>query len=100
MNRKERRKMEKELGLRKFYKKDSFKARNKRIKGNQERGQEMEKVMKEQVERIQNEQNEQKESNIIAWMAENIAKEEKIPLIDAMELANKKYFETNINNNL
>jgi hypothetical protein len=91
MNRRERKKMEKDLGLQKFYKNQSRTQKWERMRENQENG----KRMHEQNV-IKNEENqlaaaEDKMNAIIANKAANIATKKKIPMIDAMVEATNEY---------
>ncbi len=84
MNRKERRHMEKQLGLRKFYKNMTNEKRFEKMVDNIENGKRMEEEMKQKREVSIQEQDDQKYSDRIGSLAEEIAKREKIPVIDAM----------------
>ncbi len=93
MNRKERKKIEKKLGLQKFYKTQSRKKYWERVEDNQQNGKRM---MEENTKRVKLEQQkaaEEKMSGIISRRAEEIAKEKSIPLIDAMVEAQEIYQE-------
>jgi len=91
MNRRERKHMEKELGLNKFYKKMTREQRFQKMVENIENGKRMEADMKTQRETSIQEQMDQKRSDVIANLAEEIARRKKIPLIDAMLEAQEEY---------
>jgi len=94
MNRRERRNMQKQLGLNKFYKTQTNEQWRERIRGNIENGKRMEADMKEHVRIMQNMSEEEKESAIIANRAQHIAQRKQIPLIDAMVEAKEEYDKT------
>jgi len=91
MNRKERRATQKQLGLNKFYKKETREQKWERMRDNQENGKRMMGDMKEQVRIMQNMTVEEKESQAIAVLAQTISIKKEIPLIDAMVEAKNKY---------
>ena len=91
MNRRERRAMQKQLKLNDFYKKQTTEERNERIRDNIENGKRMHADNVEAVRVAQQEAADQKESDIIASLAEVIAKKKSIPLIDAMVEAQDEY---------
>ena len=91
MNRRERKHMEKELGLNKFYKKMTNKQRFQKMSENIENGKRMEADMKQKREVSIQEQMDQKKSDVVASRAEAIAERKKIPLIDAMLEAQEEY---------
>lgn len=91
MNRRERRHMQKQLDLHKFYKTQTREQRWDRIRENQENGKRMMEENTENVRIAQQEAAQQKESDIISRIAEEIAENKKIPLIDAMVEAQEEY---------
>jgi len=91
MNRKERRLMQKNLGLNKHYKKESKEQRFTKWRENQSQGKQMENEMKENVIRIQNMTAEEKMNVAVAEEAEKIARKKQIPIIDAMVEAQAKW---------
>jgi hypothetical protein len=91
MNRKERRLMQRDLGLNKHYKKETRKQKWERWRDNQENGKRMMEDMKEQVRIMQNMTAEEKESQEIAFLAQKISSKKEIPLIDAMVEAREEY---------
>ena len=97
MNRSERRKMEKKLGLHEFYKKMTRQKRLEMIQERQNTGKRMENEMKEKVLISIKEQEDKKESDIISSNAEFISKNKNIPLIDAMVIAKEQYFKSSQN---
>jgi len=87
MNRVERRKTEKMLGLTKHYKTLS---RSKKFEMQAERiaqGKQRQEETKEKVKQSITEQNDKKESAIIYTIAQTIANAKKIPLVDALKEA-------------
>ena len=94
MNRKERRAMQKELGLNKFYKNQTLEQKRERMVGNQESGRRMMEEMKERVRVMQNMTAEERESQTISRYAQQIAQNKQIPLIDAMAEAKVEYDKT------
>jgi hypothetical protein len=91
MNRRERRDMQKKLGLTKFYKNQTPEQRNKRLNDNQENGQRMMTDMAERVRVAQNMSAEDKESLAISNIAQRIAQQKEIPMVDAMAEARMEY---------
>ena len=91
MNRRERRAMQKQLKLNDFYKNQTTEERNERIRDNIENGNRMHTDNTEAIRVAQQEAADQKESDIIASLAEVIAKKKSIPLIDAMVEAQDEY---------
>ena len=91
MNNRERRKIQKQLGLNKHYKKETREQKWQRWRDNQENGKKMHHDYLNQVEVSIHEQSDQKISNIIQHLAEDIIKREKIPMIDAMVKAQEQY---------
>jgi len=94
MNRRERRNMQKQLGLNKHYKKETKETKWARWRDNQDNGNRMMQEKAEEVRISLQKQEDEKESAIILHEAENIAKEKSIPLIDAMVEAQQKYQKT------
>ena len=91
MNRRERRHMEKQLGLQKHKKQLTRKKRWENMRENQENGKKlMEELENHVAASIQN-QEDQKMSDTIQSMAESIAKRKQIPVIDAMVEAQEIY---------
>ena len=91
MNRKERRKMQNDLGLNKHYKKESREAKFGRWRENQDNGKRMMEEMKEKVRIMQNMTSEEKESAAITFIAQKISAKKEIPMIDAMVEAKNAY---------
>jgi len=91
MNRRERKQIEANLGLKKFYKKQTRSQRFERWRENQDNGKRMQEETKERVRVMQNMTDEEKDSAAIAILAQKIATKKEIPLIDAMEEAKLKY---------
>ena len=91
MNRRERKQMEKNLGLKKHYAKMTREQRFEKMRDNQENGRRLEAEMKQKVAISLQSQEDEKESNSIANLAEGIAKAKQIPFIDAMEEAKVEY---------
>jgi hypothetical protein len=94
MNRRERRGMEKKLGLRKHYKKQTRDEKFQRWRENLENGRRMEGDMKTLVEEQKHMSYEDRLNQSIEREAMRIAEEKKIPVIDAMieaqEIVEKK----------
>ena len=84
MNRKERKKLEKELGIAKHLKTLTLNQRFERFRANQENGKKIQEEFIKNNEISQQADSDQKESDIINSLAENIAKTEKIPFIEAL----------------
>ena len=95
MNRRERRHMQKQLGLNKHYKTQTREQMFERWRDNLENGKRMEEEMKTNVEVSLQEQDDQKVSDIITSKAEYIAKIQKIPVIDAMLIAQEEVENSN-----
>jgi len=91
MNRRERKHMEKQLSLDKFYKKMTREKKFEKMRENQENGRRMQTELKEKIKISLQEQDDQKESDVIANLAENIAQRKKIPVIDAIVEAQEQY---------
>lgn len=91
MNRSERRKTEKYLGLTKHYKTLSRSAKFDLVAERITLGKQRQKETKERIKQELTEQNEVRESKIIFTLAETIAKVKKIPVTDAMEEAKQEY---------
>ena len=91
MNRRERKHMEKELGLQKHYKTLSREKKWEKMRSNQENGRRMMMERKQDIEIVQQKVADQKESNIIEDVAEEIVQKKNIPMIDAMVEAQLKY---------
>ena len=91
MNRKERRNMQKMLGLNKHYKNETRDEKFARWADNQENGKRMMEDMKEKVRITQNMSAEEKESHAIEVLGQKIAQKKQIPLIDAMVEAQVQY---------
>lgn len=94
MNRRERRQMQKELGLNKFYKNQTNEQRSERIRDNIENGKRMMEDRKEQDRIQQNMTSEEKESQAISILAQKIAMKKAIPMIEAMDEAQLQYNES------
>jgi len=91
MNRRERKHMEKELGLQKHYKTLSREKKWEKMRNNQENGRRMMMERKQDIKIAQQKVTDQKESNIIEDVAEEIVQKKNIPMIDAMVEAQLKY---------
>jgi len=91
MNRKERRRVQKQLGLNDFYKKETRDQKWERWRENQENGKRMMGDQKERDRVMQNMTTEEKESQEIAILAQKISAKKEIPLIDAMVEAKNLY---------
>lgn len=91
MNRRERKSMERQLGLQKFYKSMSRQAKFEKMKNNIENGKKMEEEFKQKVQLSIQRQDEEKESAVISSLAESIIKHKKIAFIDAIEEAKEMY---------
>ena len=91
MNRQERRRVEKQLGLNKVFKnltrKEKFDLMQERI----ETGRQKEAEMKENVRVYVQQVDEDTASKVIFTMSETIAKVKKIPVIDAQQEAELQY---------
>lgn len=87
MNRKERRSVEKKLGLTKHYGSLPRNEKFKRIRENIENGSNKHNEFVQSVAVKLNEQRDELESNAVASRAEQIAKSENIPYIDALSKA-------------
>ena len=91
MNRKERRRVQKQLGLNDFYKKETREKKWERWRENQENGKRMMQDQKERDRVMQNMTAEEKESHEIGILAQKISTKKEIPLIDAMVEAKNLY---------
>lgn len=91
MNRRERRNVQKQLGLNKHYKSQTREQMFERWRDNQENGKRMMGDKAEEVRVSLQEQADQKESDIITSLAEVISKRKNIPLIDAMVEAQEEH---------
>jgi hypothetical protein len=91
MNRRERRMTSKRLGIMDFQRKLPLKKRLELMSQNITYGKQQEKEFKDTVQKNINAQLEEKESQAIYNLAESIAKQKNIPLIDAMQIAQKEY---------
>lgn len=90
MNRSERRKLEKKLGVSNHIKSLSRDERFERMRNNQEAGKKTHQEFVERCALSEIDQMEQKESDKIASKAEDIAKNTGIPFIDAMNQAQEE----------
>jgi hypothetical protein len=88
--------MQKQLGLNKFYKTQTHKQRAERVQENIENGKRMMTDNAEVVRVSQQEQADLKESDIVLHIAEDIAKKNSIPLMDAMVEAQIEYQKTKV----
>ena len=93
MNRKERRKMSKKLGIMQYQQKLSRNKKFDLIRENIILGKKMQNEAQEEIRQQDNKFTDQKESEIIFHIAEDIAKRKQIPIIDAMEEAKKEYYQ-------
>jgi len=91
MNRRERRKMSKNLGIMKFQQKLSRNKKFDLIRENIIIGKKTHQEFVEKNRIALSEQLEQSESEIVFHIAEDIAKLKKIPVIDAMNEAQNQY---------
>lgn len=91
MNRKERKSVEKQMELDKFYKNMTQAQKWKRMSDNIENGRRMMEDTKKRVILEQENQEIEKMNNAIASRAEIISKQTKIPYMDALELAKNEY---------
>ena len=91
MSRRDRRKLQAQLGLNKFYKKETREKKLERWLENQENGKRIHEETKERVKLIQNMSAEEIESAKIAVLAQKISEKKQIPLVDALEEAQIKF---------
>jgi len=91
MNRKERRKMSKNLGILQYQQKLPRKSKFELIRENIIAGHKQENEFKQEVQRKLNLTQDEIDNENIQYLAEQIAKLEKIPLIDALEKAQLQY---------
>ena len=91
MNRRERRAMQRDLGLNKHYKRETREAKWERWRDNMENGKFLMEEAKERNRVLQNMSREDKESQEIALLAQKIAAKKEIPFVDAMTEAREKY---------
>jgi hypothetical protein len=94
MNRSERRKMSKKLGIMQYQQKLPIGKRFNLMHENIIEGKKREKEVAEEIRKSINTQIEEKESQILDHLAEEIAYRKKIPLIDAMSEARKEYYQS------
>ena len=96
MNRQERRRLEKQLGLHKHRsRRETREQMFQRWEGNRESGKRMEDDMRNKRATMIQEQEDQKMSDVINSMAEYIAKTKNIPVVDAMVEAQEQYGKSN-----
>ena len=91
MNRKERRRMSKNLGIMQYQQKLTRAQKFNLIHENVVAGKLREREVTEEVRQDINKQLEEKETEVVYNMAEDIAKRRGIPVIDALEEAQKLY---------
>lgn len=91
MNRKERRRMSKNLGIMQHQQKLTREEKFDLIRENIISGKEQHKQFMEEVKRRQSMSKEELDSEAIAALAERIAQSQNIPLVDALEEAQKIY---------
>lgn len=91
MNRKERRRMSKNLGIMQHQQKLTREEKFDLIRENIISGKEQHKQFMEEVKRRQSMSKEELDSEAIAALAEQIAQSQDIPLVDALEEAQKIY---------
>lgn len=91
MNRRERRHVEKSLGLHKHYKKETREQKWQRWRDNQENGRRMMEEKANEVATMIQAMDDMKQSDVIQSLAEAIAKRKGIPVIDAMLEAQEEY---------
>ena len=92
MNRKERRQASHRLGIMQYQQKLPLKKRLNLMRENIIAGKKREQEVAEEVRRVQNLSQDERDSENIQFLAESIAREKKIPVIDALEEAQKKYY--------
>ena len=97
MNRRERKQIEKKLGLTKYYKTMSREQKWEKLRNNIESGNQMHKETIQRNKQTQEELDEAKMNDIISHNAEKIAKDQKIPMIDALVLAKTEYDNQKVN---
>jgi len=90
MNRKERRSLEKQLGINKMKKNLSYTDSFKRIAENQARGKEMQEKLKENIRISIERQKAEKENSIIAHKAEFLVKNKNISMSEAIDIVSKE----------
>lgn len=91
MNRKERRSMSKKLGILQYQQTLPLNKKFTLIRENILAGKQKEQEFKERINNDISNQLDQKQSDIIYHLAETMAKEKNISLIDAMEIVQSKY---------
>ena len=87
MNRQERRKLEKDMGLFKHYKTLSWKERWERIRGNQDNGKTLMREARIRAAVTKQEQEEERMNNLVSRRAQQIADKKGVPFADAVEEA-------------
>jgi hypothetical protein len=92
MNRKERRAVSKRLGILQYQQKLPRNKKFELIKENIIAGHKQEAEFKEEVRRWQNLTQEERDNECIQALTEKMAKEKKIPVIDAFEKAQIQYY--------
>jgi hypothetical protein len=92
MNRRDRRKMAHKLGILQYQQKLPFNKKFELIRENIIAGKKREIEVTVEVQRRQNLSQDERESEDIEFLAKEIAQSEKIPLIDALEKAQKQYY--------
>lgn len=91
MNRKDKRKMSKNLGIMSYQQKLPRNKKFELMRQNIIEGKKKQLEVKEEVRQQINKILEEKESQIIYHLAEDIAKKKQIPVIDALEEAQAEY---------
>jgi len=91
MNRRERRNVEKSLGLHKARKNETREQKFQRWRDNRESGEMMHKDHVTTTQKMIEAQEDQKMSDIIQSLAEHISKRKNIPVMDAMLEAQEEY---------
>jgi hypothetical protein len=91
MNRRDRRKVSKNLGILQYQQKLPRNKKFELIRENIIAGHKTEKEFKEDVQRRLNLTEDERDNENIQYLAEQIAKVEKIPVIDAIEKAQAQY---------
>lgn len=91
MNRKERRRVSKNLGILQYQQKLPRKKKFELMRENIISGHKQEAEFKQEIERRQQLTQEERDDENIQFMAKKISENEKIPLIDALEKAQKHY---------
>jgi len=92
MNRKERRRVSHKLGILQYQQKLPRDKKFELVRENIIAGKKREQEVAEEVRRVQNLTQDERDSENIQFLAEGIAREKKIPVLDALEEAQKQYY--------